>query len=160
MGQSPGGWQRHCCDAPPQRESLFKQCLLPVLVRGKEEFLSLTFSNPGSFYICQVVARHQEAAELWKQLAFSVDASRPSPAIVLITLAYSALGSRRAGRHCVLMLLVLFPFLFYTSIYPKVLLYPKVFLIASWMRSKPDPTSGHPALANQEKSVKYNTRHE
>ena len=48
---------------------------------------------------------------------------------MLITLAYSALGSRRAGRHCVLMLLVLFPFLLYTSIYPKVLLYPKVFLI-------------------------------
>ena len=32
--------------------------------------------------------------------------------------------------------------------------------VTSWMRSKPDPTSGHPALANQEKSVKYNTRHE
>ena len=53
----------------------------------------------------------------------------PPPAIVLITLAYSALGSRRVGRHCVLMLLVLFPFLFYTSTYPKVFLYPRVSLI-------------------------------
>ena len=39
---------------PPQREGLFKQRLLPVPVRGKE-FLSPTFSNPGSFYVCQVL---------------------------------------------------------------------------------------------------------
>ena len=48
---------------PPQREGLFQQCLLPVPVQG-EEFFALTFNNPGSFYICQVLARHQEAAEL------------------------------------------------------------------------------------------------
>ena len=54
----------------------------------------------------------------------------PPPAIVLITLADAGvLGSRRVGRHCVSMLLVLFPFMFYTSTYPQVFLYPKVFLI-------------------------------
>lgn len=40
-----------------------KRCLLPVPAGGKA-CVFLTLNNPGSFYICQVLARHQEAAEL------------------------------------------------------------------------------------------------
>ena len=123
VGQSSGcGWGISVRPSLP-REGLFKQHLLSVPPRERE-CLSLTCNNPGSFYICQVLSWHREAAELWKQLTFSVGIS-PHPQPLFWSFSSLWLGwevGRREGT--VFRCYWFIPFMFYTF----CILHPKVFL--------------------------------